>query len=500
MNINTTSNTNTQSFDTNHKEVNRKDTYKHKIEIVISVDSLKHFKLGWSYSKDDILKHQIEYRTPEKWTVKEILSCFAHNVKTDYGLIKQWVINQNDYILCECKKIWADNKEYVKVAFLSAGIVLATALYQGYNHRNDNKSYVAENIIGLDKTSALDIATLSVKEWSEVESSYDKHISNFKKDSLAASAKAYKININTKLAIENKLNRPLTKEEVKSINRQIKKKKLSIYNSKLKKESLASTKTNEVLTNSDLKKLSLANRNDHKDDLQKLGSSAVNSTLYKIGSDKISSLILNEAEGFYCLPYWDYSQYSVGFGTRYSYEECKALWQRVGLSEQEGKNLAHSLLGMGYKKRLSVLKKYSNLKGSLTFQEAQELRDKEYYTFYNDVYKHYPELPELQKRILAVMVYNTGWGGFSKTPLAKAIKNHGWDSPEVYNLFTKVKVHVKVRDSRGRVVGLKFLKGLYERRKKERDAFFATVDKKSFQNTENLVTTQLNKELNHNLN
>ena len=190
---------------------------------------------------------------------------------------------------------------------------------------------------------------------------------------------------------------------------------------------------------------------------------------------KIANTLLNHVEGFYPLPYWDNKQYSVGFGSYISYDDCKVLWKRAGLSEAKGKILAHVLHTAGWRVSQKIIAKYVGKPGTLTVAEAVEMRNAELRKFEAHIKEAYPTMPIHQRKILTMTVYNTGWAGFyggfgyRKSDLAAAIERHGWNSKQAYQAYTRLKTTI-----RG-----KFSKGLLNRRIAERDAFFATVRKDS---------------------
>lgn len=198
-----------------------------------------------------------------------------------------------------------------------------------------------------------------------------------------------------------------------------------------------------------------------------------------LSSDQIErnvKLLLNYSEGFYPVPYWDNKQYSIGYGTFISKKDCQRMWSAMGLSEQEGKDLAIELHTCGFRKANQICRQWSGKKGTLSLDEGRKIRDKEYNGFLVSIKQQYPNLPELQQKVLAMTVYNTGWAGFiggkfatskgwkyfKPSALAEALKKYSWDDPQVHEAYLKLKVPSK---------------GHYVRRLAEANMFHSTAFK-----------------------
>jgi hypothetical protein len=178
------------------------------------------------------------------------------------------------------------------------------------------------------------------------------------------------------------------------------------------------------------------------------------------------ALLLNLAEGYYPIPYWDNKQYSVGYGSCASLNDCKRLWSAMGLSEQQGKDLAMSLHKIGFREARKICKKWEGKPGTVSRAEAARLREVEFSKFRVQVEEHFTFLPKYQQEVLTMLTYNTGWAGFygykpkgmPKSKLAIALETKDWWHPDVYAAWTQLKAYNK---------------GLYNRRCIERNAFFS---------------------------
>jgi hypothetical protein len=99
-----------------------------RLELKFTLDSksLRDFTIGGIITKDDVLKYQLEIKSPDKWNFTGIFEAFKHNVKVDTEHLLWWIKTRYTAIRYQVSEI-KQYKNYVSVFLIALSPIMVGA-------------------------------------------------------------------------------------------------------------------------------------------------------------------------------------------------------------------------------------------------------------------------------------------------------------------------------------------------------------------------------------
>lgn len=382
----------------------------YKFELVVDFTNIEKFRIGTSITKNDIIKYS--YISPNGATeiVREMKKVILHDIYR----VKNWINNKTNFIVESVKPYYENGKKLFIVNCIAVSAVPLVGGILAYT--KTEKSNFTETQINKKLLPPVYMDTIHA----------DGSVSSF-----ANVKRQIPLEINKKV-IKCSFETPISKAKIE--------KKLAVNKEKRIIKAKGVERKSKILT---------------------------------MNNDDIRTILLNQAESFYPIPYFDgyicgKKNYSIGYGSGMSFEEATKYWKRAGLSNEEGLKLANYLGKCGWKKGLQVIKEWKNKPGVLTREEANELRDLEWNKMFEQINEKYTFLPDFQKRILTNTAYNCGIAKITgykngniripESELSKALKKYDYWDDRVFDAYMKIKTYNKGLKNRRKVEAIAFCK------------------------------------------